>query len=70
MRTETRQEKLDRLDREILEEQAALSRQAALIAWLAAEGHSTATAEAVLVSIQSGLAMLVAQRVLVSLDGG
>ena len=57
-----RQEKLARLEREIDEEKAALSQQAALIAWLAAAGQSTTMAEALLASIELTLAALLAQR--------
>ena len=53
---------LDLLDREIREESAAVSRQRALIMWLAAGGQSTAMAEALLGTMEGDLAALVAQR--------
>ena len=52
----------DLLDREILEESAAVSRQRALIMWLAADGQSTTMAEALLGTMEEELAALVAQR--------
>lgn len=52
----------DLLDREILEESAAVSRQRALIMWLAADGQSTTMAEALLGTMEGDLAALVAQR--------
>ena len=53
---------LDLLDCEIREESAAVSRQRALIMWLAAGGQSTAMAEALLGTMEGDLAALVAQR--------
>ena len=53
---------LDLLDREIREENAAVSRQRALIMWLAGDGQSTAMAEALLGIMEGELAALVAQR--------
>ena len=53
---------LELLDREIREESAAVSRQRALIMWLAGDGQSTAMAEALLGTMEGDLAALVAQR--------
>ncbi len=61
-------EQVARLEREIDEEQAALSRQAALVAWLAAQGQSTTMAESVLSSIEMSLVALLAHRELVLLE--
>ena len=50
------------LDRDIREESAAVSRQRALIMWLATGGHSTTMANALLSTLEGTLAALVAQR--------
>ena len=57
---------LDLLDREIREESATVSRQRALIGWLAADGQSTTMADALLGIMEGNLAALVAQRELLN----